>query len=67
MYLHYSIDITTEQSFGDMELLKVKIWILKMHHYVGFLQIRSQISFLLIIKELTPYLAMNLTTSDYPV
>ena len=42
-YLQYSIDITTEQSFRYMEFINAKIWISKMHHYVGFSQIGSHL------------------------
>ena len=34
--MHYSIDITTEQSSRYIELTDAKIWISKMCHYVGF-------------------------------
>ena len=43
-YLQYSINITTEQSFRYMEFIDAKIWIFKMHHYVGFLQIGSHMA-----------------------
>ena len=38
-----SIDITTEKTFRYMKLADAKSGFLKMHHYVRFLQIGSQI------------------------
>ena len=41
--MQYSIGIATEQTFRYIELIDAIIWISKMHHYVGFWQISSQI------------------------
>ena len=52
MYLQYSIDIATEQSFRYIELTDAKSGFPKMRHYVGFWQIGSQIC-KIFIKEQT--------------
>ena len=59
LYLQCSIDIATEQNFRYMKLADTKIWISKIRHYVGFLQIGSHIQHIKYIPLVSPRYPFN--------